>query len=146
MAQPQYLSILMNGLAAGGDILIAAALCTFLHLSRTGFKRWPPSTVRKAYTYLFIRSDTMIDRLVSGTTFPFASSFTSKMFRALQFLIALVLISDFTPYQMLFTINTGVVTRYPFNLYIPSATHPTHRILYYRFIITASVLSVLLSL
>ena len=67
MLQPQSISIPSSVLAAAGDILISAALCILLHLSRTGLKRWPPRTVRKTYTYLFIRTDTMIDKLVSGT-------------------------------------------------------------------------------
>jgi hypothetical protein len=68
MPQTQYLSIAVNVLAAAGDILIAAALCRLLYLSRTGFKRCLcPRTVRKSYTYLFIRTDTMIHKLVSGT-------------------------------------------------------------------------------
>ena len=33
------LSILVNALAAAGDVLIAGILCTILHLSRTGFHR-----------------------------------------------------------------------------------------------------------
>jgi hypothetical protein len=37
--QLQYLSILINALAAAGDVLIAAALCTLLHFSRTGFHK-----------------------------------------------------------------------------------------------------------
>ena len=46
--QPQYLSILVNVLAAAGDILIAAALCILLHRSRTSSQRCPcPKTVRK---------------------------------------------------------------------------------------------------
>ncbi|KIM39498.1 hypothetical protein M413DRAFT_446993 [Hebeloma cylindrosporum] len=44
----ESLSILVNALAAAGDVLIAAALCTLLHLSRTGFHR----------------SDTMINKLM----------------------------------------------------------------------------------
>ncbi|KAF8812047.1 hypothetical protein BYT27DRAFT_7088201 [Phlegmacium glaucopus] len=35
----QALSILVNALAAAGDVLIAATLCIILHLSRTGFHR-----------------------------------------------------------------------------------------------------------
>ncbi|KAJ3513803.1 hypothetical protein NLJ89_g2747 [Agrocybe chaxingu] len=42
------LSILVNALAAAGDVLIAGILCTLLHLSRTGFHR----------------SDTMINKLI----------------------------------------------------------------------------------
>ena len=37
--QFQYLSILVNALAAAGDVLIAATLCINLHFSRTGFSR-----------------------------------------------------------------------------------------------------------
>lgn len=48
LAEVKYLSILINGLAAAGDVLIAGALCTLLHLSRTGFRK----------------SDTMINRLI----------------------------------------------------------------------------------
>ncbi|KAF8159187.1 hypothetical protein B0H34DRAFT_393420 [Crassisporium funariophilum] len=44
----KYLSILINALAATGDVLIAGSLCTLLHLSRTGFHR----------------SDTMINKLI----------------------------------------------------------------------------------
>jgi len=42
------LSITVNALAAAGDVLIAAILCTLLHRSRTGFRR----------------SDTMITKLI----------------------------------------------------------------------------------
>ncbi|KAF9554442.1 hypothetical protein CPC08DRAFT_712905 [Agrocybe pediades] len=42
------LSILVNALAAAGDVLIAASLCALLHFSRTGFQR----------------SDTMINKLI----------------------------------------------------------------------------------
>ncbi|KAF8885055.1 hypothetical protein CPB84DRAFT_1816875 [Gymnopilus junonius] len=48
LAEIKYLSILVNALAAAGDVFIAAALCTLLHLSRTGFQR----------------SDTMINKLI----------------------------------------------------------------------------------
>jgi len=44
----KYLSISVNALAAAGDVLIAAILCTLLHRSRTGFHR----------------SDTMINKLI----------------------------------------------------------------------------------
>ncbi|OBZ71785.1 hypothetical protein A0H81_08279 [Grifola frondosa] len=42
------LSMVVNGLAAAGDVLIAAILCTMLHRSRTGFKS----------------SDSLINRLI----------------------------------------------------------------------------------
>ncbi|TFK37407.1 hypothetical protein BDQ12DRAFT_736268 [Crucibulum laeve] len=48
LAHLKTLSILVNALAAAGDVLIAAALCTLLHRSRTGFQR----------------SDTMINKLI----------------------------------------------------------------------------------
>uniref|UniRef100_A0A8H7XRG0 DUF6534 domain-containing protein n=1 Tax=Psilocybe cubensis TaxID=181762 RepID=A0A8H7XRG0_PSICU len=48
LAKLKYLSILVNALAAAGDVLIAATLCILLHQSRTGFKR----------------SDTMINKLI----------------------------------------------------------------------------------
>ncbi|KAF8959577.1 hypothetical protein BDZ97DRAFT_1666845 [Flammula alnicola] len=48
LAELKYLSILVNALAAAGDVLIAATLCTLLHFSRTGFHR----------------SDTMINKLI----------------------------------------------------------------------------------
>ncbi|KAF4610712.1 hypothetical protein D9613_007296 [Agrocybe pediades] len=48
LAKLKYLSILVNALAAAGDVLIAASLCALLHFSRTGFQR----------------SDTMINKLV----------------------------------------------------------------------------------
>ncbi|RDB27631.1 hypothetical protein Hypma_003292 [Hypsizygus marmoreus] len=48
LARLEYLSILVNALAAAGDVLIAAILCTLLHRSRTGFHR----------------SDTMINKLI----------------------------------------------------------------------------------
>jgi hypothetical protein len=44
----KFLSILVNALAAAGDVLIAATLCVLLHRSRTGFQR----------------SDTMINKLI----------------------------------------------------------------------------------
>ncbi|KJA13230.1 hypothetical protein HYPSUDRAFT_202593 [Hypholoma sublateritium FD-334 SS-4] len=44
----KYLSILVNALAAAGDVLIAATLCFNLHFSRTGFSR----------------SNTMINKLI----------------------------------------------------------------------------------
>ncbi|KAF8240251.1 hypothetical protein L208DRAFT_1449568 [Tricholoma matsutake] len=44
----KYLSIMVNALAAAGDVLIAGILCTLLHRSRTGFQR----------------SDTMINKLI----------------------------------------------------------------------------------
>jgi len=37
--QIQDLSISVNALAAAGDVLIATALCSLLHFSRTGFHR-----------------------------------------------------------------------------------------------------------
>ncbi|TFK75054.1 hypothetical protein BDN72DRAFT_832769 [Pluteus cervinus] len=48
LARLKYLSITVNALAAAGDVLIAAILCTLLHRSRTGFHR----------------SDTMINKLI----------------------------------------------------------------------------------
>ncbi|EMD41094.1 hypothetical protein CERSUDRAFT_91852 [Gelatoporia subvermispora B] len=45
------LSMTVNALAAAGDVLIAAILCTMLHRSRTGFKR----------------SDTLINKLILFT-------------------------------------------------------------------------------
>ncbi|KAF6760860.1 hypothetical protein DFP72DRAFT_56129 [Ephemerocybe angulata] len=48
LAELEALSITVNALAAAGDVLIAATLCTILHRSRTGFHR----------------SDTMINRLI----------------------------------------------------------------------------------
>ncbi|KIM35753.1 hypothetical protein M413DRAFT_325932 [Hebeloma cylindrosporum] len=66
LATLEYLSISVNALAAAGDVLIAGALCTLLHLSRTGFQR----------------SDTMINKLIS----------------------------HFMPSQILFAVNTGVLT------------------------------------
>ncbi|KAF8887393.1 hypothetical protein BD779DRAFT_1786229 [Infundibulicybe gibba] len=48
LAELKYLSIMVNALAAAGDVLIAATLCTLLHRSRTGFQR----------------SDTMINKLI----------------------------------------------------------------------------------
>ncbi len=42
---PQSLSITVNALAAAADVLIAATLCTLLHLSRTGFQRLGPSII-----------------------------------------------------------------------------------------------------
>ncbi|KDR81049.1 hypothetical protein GALMADRAFT_153413 [Galerina marginata CBS 339.88] len=48
LSKLKYLSILVNGLAAAGDVLIAGTLCTLLHFSRTGFHR----------------SDTMINKLI----------------------------------------------------------------------------------
>ncbi|PFH45817.1 hypothetical protein AMATHDRAFT_71062 [Amanita thiersii Skay4041] len=48
LARLKYLSILVNALAAAGDVLIAATLCVLLHRSRTGFHR----------------SDTMINKLI----------------------------------------------------------------------------------
>ncbi|KJA16677.1 hypothetical protein HYPSUDRAFT_206864 [Hypholoma sublateritium FD-334 SS-4] len=47
----KYLSILVNALAAAGDVLIAATLCITLHFSRTGFSR----------------SNTMINKLVRAS-------------------------------------------------------------------------------
>ncbi|KAF8075270.1 hypothetical protein FPV67DRAFT_1665992 [Lyophyllum atratum] len=57
----KYLSIAVNALAAAGDVLIAAILCTLLHRSRTGFHR----------------SDTMINKLivVAGNTFLYIAFF-----------------------------------------------------------------------
>ncbi|PPQ95577.1 hypothetical protein CVT26_008605 [Gymnopilus dilepis] len=48
LGELKFLSILVNALAAAGDVLIAATLCTLLHMSRTGFQR----------------SDTMINKLI----------------------------------------------------------------------------------
>ncbi|KAF8194639.1 hypothetical protein BJ912DRAFT_178293 [Pholiota molesta] len=48
LAKLKTLSILVNALAAAGDVLIAATLCALLHCSRTGFQR----------------SDTMINKLI----------------------------------------------------------------------------------
>ncbi|KAG2012234.1 hypothetical protein CC2G_012267 [Coprinopsis cinerea AmutBmut pab1-1] len=48
LANLEALSITVNALAAAGDVLITAALCTILHRSRTGFQR----------------SDTMINKLI----------------------------------------------------------------------------------
>ncbi|KAF8999303.1 hypothetical protein BDQ17DRAFT_756729 [Cyathus striatus] len=48
LAKLKYLSILVNALAAAGDVLIAGTLCVLLHRSRTGFER----------------SDTMINKLI----------------------------------------------------------------------------------
>ncbi|KAF8877106.1 hypothetical protein BD779DRAFT_1677486 [Infundibulicybe gibba] len=48
LAELKYLSIMVNALAAAGNVLIAATLCTLLHRSRTGFRR----------------SDTMINKLI----------------------------------------------------------------------------------
>ncbi|KAJ2914321.1 hypothetical protein MD484_g6095, partial [Candolleomyces efflorescens] len=48
LANLEALSITVNALAAAGDVLIAATLCTILHRSRTGFHR----------------SDTMINKLI----------------------------------------------------------------------------------
>ncbi|KAJ2926471.1 hypothetical protein H1R20_g10627, partial [Candolleomyces eurysporus] len=48
LANLEALSIAVNALAAAGDVLIAATLCTILHRSRTGFHR----------------SDTMINKLI----------------------------------------------------------------------------------
>jgi hypothetical protein len=36
----QHLSMIVNVLAAAGDVFIAAILCTMLHRSKTGFKKW----------------------------------------------------------------------------------------------------------
>lgn len=48
LAHLKSLSIIVNALAAAGDVLIAGTLCTILHRSRTGFHR----------------SDTMINKLI----------------------------------------------------------------------------------
>ncbi|KAF8649291.1 hypothetical protein AX16_005895 [Volvariella volvacea WC 439] len=48
LATLKDLSIIVNALAAAGDVLIAGTLCTLLHCSRTGFHR----------------SDTMINKLI----------------------------------------------------------------------------------
>lgn len=48
LANLEALSVTVNALAAAGDVLIAASLCTILHKSRTGFRK----------------SDTMINKLI----------------------------------------------------------------------------------
>ncbi|KAH6880981.1 hypothetical protein BKA70DRAFT_171516 [Coprinopsis sp. MPI-PUGE-AT-0042] len=48
LANLETLSVTVNALAAAGDVLIAASLCTILHKSRTGFRK----------------SDTMINKLI----------------------------------------------------------------------------------
>lgn len=67
--QLQDLSILVNALAAAGDVLIAAALCTLLHFSRTGFQRWEilGASVREVYEKLInTRSLDQIQLLTSS--------------------------------------------------------------------------------
>jgi hypothetical protein len=41
----QNLSIIVNALAAAGDVLIAGILCILLHRSRTGFQRYHSLTL-----------------------------------------------------------------------------------------------------
>ena len=74
----------------------------------------------------------MINKLVSGT-FPFAS-FSTQMFRALL-LMALMLISQFTHCQILFTVNTGFLTRHVLIVISPQRRVPlTIAIRYYHLV------------
>jgi len=54
----------INALAAAGDVLIAAILCTMLQKSRTGFKRYVFLLPDFFPATCIIRSDTMINKLV----------------------------------------------------------------------------------
>ncbi|KIM39499.1 hypothetical protein M413DRAFT_29229 [Hebeloma cylindrosporum] len=62
LVEIKYISILINALAAAGDVLIAATLCTLLHLSRTGF-----------YNLCAIAS--LVSIVVAGNTFLYIAFF-----------------------------------------------------------------------
>ena len=93
----QNLSIAINVLAAAGDLLIAASLCTILHLSRTGSLKWGSKwnlAARKLIDHYNFRSDTMINTLVM-------SFFAGTRNFHWTFL-----------FQILFSVNTGLLIRY----------------------------------
>lgn len=57
--------MVVNVLAAAGDVLIAAVLCKMLHTSRTGYKKYIPiRRVLCARLMTIPRSDTMINKLI----------------------------------------------------------------------------------
>ncbi|KAF8800906.1 hypothetical protein BYT27DRAFT_7116379, partial [Phlegmacium glaucopus] len=69
LVELKALSILVNALAAAGDLLIAGTLCVILHLSRTGFRRQVPPAVNQKFSlfinlFFLYRSDTMINKLI----------------------------------------------------------------------------------
>jgi len=76
LAQLQHLSITVNALAAGGDMLIAVTLCTILHKSRTGF-HGSNTMINKLITYVVSTGvatslcavASTISTLVAGETF-----------------------------------------------------------------------------
>lgn len=70
--------MVVNALAAAGDVAIAVAMCTLLHTSRTGFRKFVIESNAHAYRpcalTMLVRSDTMINRLIvyslnTGTAF-----------------------------------------------------------------------------
>jgi len=63
----QSLALTVTALTAIGDVLIAGALCTMLHLSRTGVQRYSLITLPSLLTHDrdCPRSDTIINKLVS---------------------------------------------------------------------------------
>ncbi|PPQ88744.1 hypothetical protein CVT25_008551 [Psilocybe cyanescens] len=108
LAKLKYLSILVNALAAAGDVLIAATLCTLLHLSRTGFHR----------------SDTMINKLIlfsvnTGvlTSMCAVASLVSVRRRSPSTLTSIRIIQLLTPCRFIYRVNKIVVAGNTF-LYI----------------------------
>ncbi|EIN10381.1 hypothetical protein PUNSTDRAFT_112238 [Punctularia strigosozonata HHB-11173 SS5] len=67
------LSITVNGLAAGGDLLIAIVLCVMLHTSRTGFKK-SDTVIRRLMIYVvntgLLTSTSALGSLVSIVVWP----------------------------------------------------------------------------
>ena len=63
----------VNALAAAGDVLIAAILCSILQMSRTGFKRFVhgPFPFFDLSMIVCNRSDTMIKKLVRPCRDPY---------------------------------------------------------------------------
>ena len=63
----------VNALAAAGDVLIAAILCSILQMSRTGFKRFVPGLFALFDLSMIVcnRSDTMIKKLVRAFRDPY---------------------------------------------------------------------------
>jgi hypothetical protein len=65
----KHLSMVVNVLAAAGDVLIALILCVMLHVSRTGYKKYRSVILLCVFPTLMCciacRSDTIINRLIA---------------------------------------------------------------------------------
>ena len=136
-------------LAASGDILIAGALCTLFHLSRTGVQRWVILvSLSKICTKAYASSSGQIQWLTSSWVAPSFRTFFCKMFRALP--ISLVIGIYFSLFAYLDAVSGQHWSLHQvLHLYNPSATHLLINNPYYCLVvplIIASVQSLLWSL